>query len=680
MIINMTTFAGREKHYIGRTLESLFASDGRDIPLNLILGSSDTSHVEQYREVANFVLWDEKAEAQAREGNRRHNCTVNAIRALDYGDDDFCLSCEDDISFKPNWYSELMLTVEQIPGKKYVLNLGQGSDPSPGKRYATHTRKYLCGAQAIFYPSRPVRRAVAEYLQEKINNGLSDALIGTYAKKYAALYNTVPTLVGHIGQTSSFRKPRPSIEATTEEVGARRAEKKEAPRPRVLASRPAPRARPAPPATVPRAARPPVSARAASDVLLALLRVSLGAGPFPDTPLIEQCDWQHLRGLATHHRLGPILYRALEGADAAERWRQKFKAVYVGNAVRNQLLQECVDEIAAAFSAERIPVILMRGAALQRTLYDDPGLRVMSNVDLLVDEGRDADRAGALLCHMGLTLPDSDRAEQRRPLRRTYRGYYRPEPQSIGVDLHWRLSEPYQAYAIDLAQVRVQATQLPGLPPDVRVMASEHELAHLCMQLDRRAVTLRSLVRRQDWRELLLLPEGCGSLLWLYDIALYVQRRGALIDWDAFVGTARRWGIDGSVSAALELSRRALGVAPPPGIFQALQCTPPRFVERAAHRALLASHRPGTLPKDASAASAPPPPWLGRLSGHVLRFARAWDLIFPPDAYLRARYAAPDASLRLRGRHLRGVVPLLWAEARHRMRAAGTTRRYRSAR
>ena len=88
MIINMTTVASRQKHYIDRTLESLFQSDGRDIPLNLILGSSDTSHVERYRNVATLVAWDEEAESQARQENLRHKCNVNAIRALRYGDDE----------------------------------------------------------------------------------------------------------------------------------------------------------------------------------------------------------------------------------------------------------------------------------------------------------------------------------------------------------------------------------------------------------------------------------------------------------------------------------------------------------------------------------------------------------------------------------------------------------------
>ena len=80
-------------------------------------------------------------------------------------------------------------------------------------------------------------------------------------------------------------------------------------------------------------------------------------------------------------------------------------------------------------------------------------------------------------------------------------------------------------------------------------MAPEHELAHLCVHLDRHAVTYRSLVRRKNWCELLLLPHGLGRLAWLYDIALYLQRRSELIDWDSFVDTARRWAIDGRVYA-----------------------------------------------------------------------------------------------------------------------------------
>ena len=200
----MTTFAGRRKHYVHETLESLFESDGRDIPLNLIVGSRDTGHIERYRKVANIVPWNLAALWQARESNLRHSCNLNAIRALKYGDDDYCLCCEDDIRFDPQWFSQLMLTIAEIDRKDYILSLAHRRDQSPDKRYATHTQLYLCGAQAIFYPSKQLRNAVADYVEQNIKRGMNDALIGTYAREYAALYNTTPPLVGHIGQISCF--------------------------------------------------------------------------------------------------------------------------------------------------------------------------------------------------------------------------------------------------------------------------------------------------------------------------------------------------------------------------------------------------------------------------------------------------------------------------------------------
>lgn len=669
MIINMTTVARRQKHYIDRTLESLFKSDGRDIPLNLIIGSSDMSHVERYRNVATLVAWDEEAESQAREGHLRRNCNVNAIRALKYGDDDYCLCCEDDVIFDANWFSQLMLTVAEIDRQEYVLNLGQGSDQVPGKRYATHTKPFLCGAQGIFYPSKRIRTALAKYLQENVGAGLNDDLIGRFAKRFAALYNTTPVLVEHIGQVSCFPSASPPGEPEPGETSQAQPREMSSER-NVVVDRRADHT--APPSvsndTVVRRAGP--SRRVTSEMVLALLRASLGTGPLPDATRLVQCDWTRFALLARHHGVGPILYLGLRerAASVPAEWLQIFKAEYVTNAFHNQLARESVDEIGAVFSSERIPVIVMKGAALLRTLYDDQGLRFLSDVDLLVDE-RDVERADTQLQARGLKLSGSDHAEEVGSRCHYSLVYCWQQPRTIPVELHWRIFERYRPYVFDLAAVRAQARPLPGMPPNVLVMAPEHELAHLCLHLERHAVTFRSLLSRKNWCELLLLPYGLGRLAWLYDIALYLQRRSELIDWGRFVDTARRWAIDGSVYAPLEMSRRALGVGPPPEVLQALNRGRPRLVERIAHSVVLASHRANDAQRNASARTARPH-WLTRLSDPMLRFADTWSSVFPPSDYLHAKYATPHASLWLRGTHLREVVPELWAETRDRLRSA----------
>jgi len=200
----MTTPAGRKTPYIDQTLESLFQSDGRDIPLNLIVGSFDLSGVEKYRQRANIVAWDWDAQQQTEGTTMRRRCTINAVRAIDYGEDEHCLCCEDDILFDKTWFHQLMLTVAEIDRKDYVLNLGQNCGQSPTKRYAVHEQRNLVGAQGIFYPSKEIRKAVAEYIRLNLTKGTNDHLIGKYAKRHSALYNTNPVLVEHIGQVSCF--------------------------------------------------------------------------------------------------------------------------------------------------------------------------------------------------------------------------------------------------------------------------------------------------------------------------------------------------------------------------------------------------------------------------------------------------------------------------------------------
>ena len=416
------------------------------------------------------------------------------------------------------------------------------------------------------------------------------------------------------------------------------------------------------------------SNRVTSEIVIALLRASLGTGPVPDPTYLSQCDWARFAFFARHHGLVPILYRALQGQTASvpAEWLQVFTAEYVTNAFHNTLAQASVDEIVAILSVERIPVIVMKGAALLRTLYDDQGLRILSDVDLLVDE-RDVERADTLLQARGVTRLVSDQPEQPGSRIRYSRVYCGPQPRTLPVELHWRLFERYWPYVFDLGAVRAQARPLPGMPPNVFVMAPEHELAHLCVHLERHAVAYRSLVGHKNWWELLLLPQGDGRLAWLYDIALYLQRRKEHIDWDRFVDTARRWAIDDGVYATLELSRRALGAGPPPEVLKALNRGRPRLVERIAHSVVLASYRANETQRDASARKARPH-WSMRLSGPIQRFAHTWISVFPSSAYLRARYATPDAGLWLRGKHWREVVPELWAETRDRVRSVAAVR------
>ena len=401
------------------------------------------------------------------------------------------------------------------------------------------------------------------------------------------------------------------------------------------------------------------SARAASEVLVALLRAELGTGAGPNGDVLRACDWNRLEQLGAHHGVLPILYKQLKlvGGAVPDALRQRMRLVYYVNALLNRRVRRLLEELGAALRAEGIGVVVLKGAALLETLYvDDPGLRQLSDVDLLVDE-RDVERAGACLVAAGLEPIGPIQKVRRGPLCDIHHVFARPG--SIPVELHWRLFEPYLPYCFDLAEVRAAARPIPGLPDNVLAMAPEHELAHLCIHLERHALAYRSLLDREDWFELLTVPRGLGRLVWLYDIAAYMRCFGETLDWQRFVDRARRWAIDARVHAVLELCRRALAAAPPSGVTEALDRRPPRWTERLAHRVVFASY----AAQDAERFSA-----VTRLSTHAVRAANTWAWLFPPSAYLRARHAGGASSFALRAAHFGQVIPELWTEARERLR------------
>jgi hypothetical protein len=209
MQINMTTFAGRERQYIHRTLQSLFSTcDDPNLSVALIMGSEDQSHVQDWvnHPAIRIIPWDVESNP-----NLRWNCTLNKIRALRYGDEECTLICEDDVLFRKNWLTFLNAAAQEMGEEDYLLTLflipqkGEAVRPLKGKQLV---RKYptfvLHGAQAIYYPRKELRTKAADYLSNHLTDGCGDHLIGQFARSYANLYATTDPLVDHIGAISCF--------------------------------------------------------------------------------------------------------------------------------------------------------------------------------------------------------------------------------------------------------------------------------------------------------------------------------------------------------------------------------------------------------------------------------------------------------------------------------------------
>ena len=94
--------------------------------------------------------------------------------------------------------------------------------------------------------------------------------------------------------------------------------------------------------------------------------------------------------LVRRHALGPLAYRA--GITA-------LRADLAGNAFAAEARAVLVAELAALLATRAIPVCLIKGAAYVHTIYPDPALRPMGDVDILVPEARHAEAIALLAAH-----------------------------------------------------------------------------------------------------------------------------------------------------------------------------------------------------------------------------------------------------------------------------------------
>lgn len=123
-----------------------------------------------------------------------------------------------------------------------------------------------------------------------------------------------------------------------------------------------------------------------------LLRLSAGAGPGALDRALEagELDWGHLLYFADINGLLGVMWAATEGLDDSRiPWRAAVRMSQWVEAQRQRRARhaEVLDALAAA-GVTSAPPILLKGAAFLHTIYaDDPDVRGMGDVDLLVAPG-----------------------------------------------------------------------------------------------------------------------------------------------------------------------------------------------------------------------------------------------------------------------------------------------------
>jgi hypothetical protein len=232
----------------------------------------------------------------------------------------------------------------------------------------------------------------------------------------------------------------------------------------------------------------------------------------------------------------------------------------MGAAAANLAHFATLERVERMFEAERIPLLLLKGAAVSRAMYADDALRPMTDLDAWIPES-EMHRAVAALRELGFRQ-DAGLPTRPEALQRLSGGelVFRPSRGGHGlIELHF---SPFQGWWI-------KRTAVPDLPRmwDRAVPAGPGRYALRLADEDAVIQTALHLAVSQF---------GQAPLRGLMDLAVTARVRG--LDWSLVSSRARSWRLARAVWLVLDIADRLIGL---PGSRESILALRPRTTVRA---------------------------------------------------------------------------------------------------
>jgi hypothetical protein len=344
---------------------------------------------------------------------------------------------------------------------------------------------------------------------------------------------------------------------------------------------------------------------------LVLACVNVGSGRVDRSvlsSLLDAVDWHSVLEMAERERVTSWLHRALKSEERIPiSIRRHLRDVYRETAGRVAQLRSALAEVLAALRQAGIPVLLLKGAALEHDVWTDIGLRPWSDLDLFVDR-RHLLRAVGVLAQIGYTPGRSET---------TVGATIRHEnelalvgPGQVVVDLHWSLFDsPHHDGRLDVARLWREARPCNVLGLPAVVLSPDEQLLHLCGHL--------------------VLHHDGDEILWLNDIAQLTKVHRDTLRWDVVAAEAQRRDLVVPLQQCLARVTATMAADVPPEVIERVHALRPSESEVRVVDGI------GDRQRSMAARL-----WLDvtTMTGWRERVAYLGTRLFPSPAYMKARY------------------------------------------
>ncbi len=194
-------------------------------------------------------------------------------------------------------------------------------------------------------------------------------------------------------------------------------------------------------------------------------------------------DWDLLIALAVREGAAGVIWRQLRSISTPavpDSQRIRLARLATISEFRAALLGDRLETTLREFDRARVPVILLKGAALAKTVYASFTDRPMMDLDLLVAP-EDMEGAFEAACRAGWVESEGDYP------RRRYKGHQHGPPlldsegTGVRLELHTDLFVPGHRFGLSRSEILQDARRLESVPGSVFVPSTTHSLLHTCV-------------------------------------------------------------------------------------------------------------------------------------------------------------------------------------------------------
>lgn len=206
------------------------------------------------------------------------------------------------------------------------------------------------------------------------------------------------------------------------------------------------------------------------------------ANHWPELVDENEVNWTEVVDEALAYGLGPLLYAAVQQANIIPNpaIMEMLHMTYLASATQNMLVMKDLNFIVNVLNQAELRHILLKGSALVQSVYPDPALRPMLDIDLLVPFGL-VDMALKVLGSFGYSksklLPYHDNTG----LVWNQMVLSNESKLTTPLELHWNLLDnPYYSQRISVSDLWQRSIALKMERAETRLLSKEDLLLHLC--------------------------------------------------------------------------------------------------------------------------------------------------------------------------------------------------------